>query len=94
MVEGSQIDWAAHANDAVSAMSEMEDLAKAFETVIEFAKQDKHTQVVLTADHSTGGFSIGRDGDYNFTQRQLKQRSAHQNSWHRRSWMVLQLKVF
>ncbi len=66
MVEGSQIDWAAHANDAVSAMSEMEDLAKAFETVIEFAKQDKHTQVVLTADHSTGGFSIGRDGDYNF----------------------------
>lgn len=66
MVEGSQIDWAAHANDSVGAMSEMEDFAEAFKTAIEFAKKDKHTQVVLTADHSTGGFSIGRDGDYNF----------------------------
>ncbi|WP_281355769.1 alkaline phosphatase [Virgibacillus ihumii] len=66
MVEGSQIDWAGHANDAVGAMSEMEDFANAFEAAIEFAKEDKHTQVVLTADHSTGGFSIGRDGDYNF----------------------------
>ncbi|GGJ93551.1 alkaline phosphatase 3 [Lentibacillus kapialis] len=66
MVEGSQIDWAAHANDSVSAMSEMEDFANAFKKVIEFAKKDKHTQVVLTADHSTGGFSVGRDGDYNF----------------------------
>lgn len=66
MVEGSQIDWAGHANDSVSAMSEMEDFAKAFEAAIEFAKKNNHTQVVLTADHSTGGFSIGRDGNYNF----------------------------
>src|SRR5699024_12752509 len=65
MVEGSQIDWAGHANDSVGAMSEMEDFAQAFETVIEFAENDKHTQVVLTADHSTGGFSIGLDGEYN-----------------------------
>jgi len=72
MVEGSQVDWAAHANDSVSAMSEMADLAKTFETVIEFAKQDKHTQVVLTADHSTGGFSIGRDGEYNFNPDVIK----------------------
>ncbi|MBD1223652.1 alkaline phosphatase [Virgibacillus halodenitrificans] len=72
MVEGSQIDWAGHANDSVSAMSEMEDFAKAFETVIEFAKKDKHTQVVLTADHSTGGFSIGRDGEYNMNPEVIK----------------------
>lgn len=72
MVEGSQIDWAGHANDSVSAMSEMEDFAKAFETVIEFAKKNKHTQVVLTADHSTGGFSIGRDGEYNMNPEVIK----------------------
>lgn len=72
MVEGSQIDWAGHANDSVSAMSEMEDFAKAFETVIEFAMKDKHTQVVLTADHSTGGFSIGRDGEYNMNPEAIK----------------------
>ncbi|MFD1205008.1 alkaline phosphatase [Sporosarcina contaminans] len=62
MVEGSQIDWAGHANDVIGSMSEMEDFEKAFRAAIEFAKEDKHTLVVATADHSTGGFSIGADG--------------------------------
>src|SRR5699024_6716691 len=47
------------------AMCEMEDFEQALEAVIEFAENDKHTQVILTADHSTGGFSIGLDGEYN-----------------------------
>lgn len=64
MVEGSQIDWAAHDNDVVASMSEMEDFTAAFEEVIEFAEQDGETLVVTTADHSTGGFSIGRGSDY------------------------------
>lgn len=66
MVEGSQIDWAGHDNDIVGAMSEMEDFEKAFKAAIEFAKKDKHTLVVATADHSTGGYSIGAKGDYNW----------------------------
>ncbi|MBO9128935.1 alkaline phosphatase [Bacillus sp. 165] len=66
MVEGSQIDWAGHDNDIVAAMSEMEDFENAFKAAIEFAKKDKHTLVVATADHSTGGFSIGARGDYNW----------------------------
>ncbi len=66
MIEGSQIDWAGHDNDIVSAMSEMEDFEKAFKAAIEFAKKDKHTLVVATADHSTGGYSIGSDGIYNW----------------------------
>ncbi|WP_430788322.1 alkaline phosphatase [Virgibacillus flavescens] len=72
MVEGSQIDWAGHANDSVGAMSEMDDFAKAFEKVVEFAKKNGHTQVVVTADHSTGGFSVGRDGNYNFNPELIK----------------------
>lgn len=66
MVEGSQIDWAGHDNDIVAAMSEMEDFEKAFKAAIEFAKKDKHTLVIATADHSTGGYSIGARGDYNW----------------------------
>ncbi|XKE96429.1 alkaline phosphatase [Metaplanococcus flavidus] len=66
MVEGSQIDWAGHDNDIVGAMSEMEDFEKAYAAAIEFAKKDKHTLVIATADHSTGGFSIGADGIYNW----------------------------
>ncbi|KAA0955998.1 alkaline phosphatase [Sporosarcina sp. ANT_H38] len=72
MIEGSQIDWAGHDNDIVGAMSEMEDFEKAFKAAIEFAKKDKHTLVVATADHSTGGFSIGADGNYNWLSDTIK----------------------
>ncbi|MBO1626453.1 alkaline phosphatase [Bacillus arachidis] len=72
MVEGSQIDWAGHDNDVVSAMSEMEDFEKAFKAAIEFAKKDKHTLVIATADHSTGGFSLGVNGEYNFDANAIK----------------------
>lgn len=66
MVEGSQIDWSGHDNDIVGAMSEMEDFAKAFKAAIDFAKKDGQTLVVATADHSTGGLTLGKDGEYNF----------------------------
>ncbi|WP_429350830.1 alkaline phosphatase [Paenibacillus sp. 4624] len=66
MVEGSQIDWAGHDNDIVGAMSEMDDFAAAFKAAIDFAKKDGQTLVVATADHSTGGLTLGKDGEYNF----------------------------
>ncbi|RRN71263.1 alkaline phosphatase [Peribacillus simplex] len=72
MVEGSQVDWAGHDNDIVGAMSEMEDFEKAYIAAIEFAKKDKHTLVVATADHSTGGFSIGAKGIYNWYGEPIK----------------------
>lgn len=72
MVEGSQIDWAAHDNDIVGAMSEMEDFEKAFKVAIDFAKRDGHTLVIATADHSTGGFTIGAQGQYNWLSSVIK----------------------
>lgn len=66
LVEGSQIDWAGHDNDIVSAMGEMTDFEKAFEAAINFAKEDGETLVIATADHSTGGFSIAKAGNYNW----------------------------
>lgn len=66
MVEGSQIDWAGHDNDVVGAMSEMRDFEQAFEKVRDFAKENGETLVIVTADHSTGGISIGSDGEYNW----------------------------
>ncbi|GGA47867.1 alkaline phosphatase [Kroppenstedtia guangzhouensis] len=73
MVEGSQIDWAGHDNDVVGAMSEMEDFAQALQTAINFAKKDKQTLVIATADHSTGGLSIGSDGQYVWNTEPIKQ---------------------
>ncbi|TGB02400.1 alkaline phosphatase [Halobacillus salinus] len=72
MVEGSQIDWAGHDNDVVGAMSEMEDFAQAFEAVMEYARKDEHTLVITTADHSTGGLSIGARGPYEFDPAPIK----------------------
>ncbi|UOQ83758.1 alkaline phosphatase [Gracilibacillus salinarum] len=59
MVEGSQIDWAGHANDAAWAMSDTEAFEKAVQEAIEFAKKDRKTVVVVAADHDTGGMTTG-----------------------------------
>ena len=66
VAEGSQIDWCGHATDIVCAMAEMTDFENAFNTAIEFAKQDGNTLVLVTADHETGGLSLGADGEYSW----------------------------
>jgi alkaline phosphatase len=73
MIEGSQIDWAGHANDITGAMSEMRDFDLAFQEAINYAKNDCNTLVITTADHSTGGFSIGARDEYNFFVEPIKQ---------------------
>ncbi|MGE4261298.1 MAG: alkaline phosphatase [Shewanella sp.] len=64
MVEGSQIDWAGHDNDIVAAMGEMDEFAHAVEAVEQYVRSHPDTLMVVTADHNTGGMSIGRDGKY------------------------------
>nr|WP_259394838.1 alkaline phosphatase [Shewanella sp. SR44-3] len=64
LVEGSLIDWAGHSNDIVSAMGEMQEFAASIEVAEQFARQNKDTLVIITADHNTGGLSIGANGEY------------------------------
>lgn len=64
LVEGSQIDWAGHNNDIVWAMAEMSDFEGSLGVVLDFAKRDGETLVVLTADHETGGMSLGVEKQY------------------------------
>jgi alkaline phosphatase len=59
MVEGSQIDWAAHFSDPLAAVTDFLEFDKAVGVAIEFAKRDRHTAVIICPDHSTGGMSIG-----------------------------------
>ncbi len=58
MVEGSQIDWGGHANDSEYIISEMLEFDRAVAAALAFAKKDKHTLVIVTADHETGGYAI------------------------------------
>jgi len=61
MIEGSQIDWAGHRKDIVGSMTEMEDFELAMQEALKFSKDNGETQLILTADHSTGGLSIGTE---------------------------------
>lgn len=58
IVEGSQIDWAGHDNEAEYLLSEMKDFNTAIKESVNFAKADGNTLVVVTADHETGGMAI------------------------------------
>ena len=58
MVEGSQIDWAAHKNDGTNVVSEVTDFDDAVGTGLDFAKKNSETLVIVTSDHETGGFAV------------------------------------
>ena len=58
MLEGSQIDWACHANVASDAISEMLDFDAAIGEILAFAEADGETLVIVTADHETGGLGV------------------------------------
>jgi alkaline phosphatase len=60
MVEGSQVDWAAHANDPVGCIGEFLAFDKAVGAALEFAQKDGNTAVVILPDHGNSGFTIGR----------------------------------
>ncbi|MBU1041227.1 MAG: alkaline phosphatase [Proteobacteria bacterium] len=59
MVEGSQIDWADHANDPAHLISDLMAFDRSVQTALDFAKKRKDTLVVVVSDHNTGGMSIG-----------------------------------
>jgi alkaline phosphatase len=58
MVEGSQIDWAAHDRDHGGIIKEMIDFDGAVGIGRDFAQQRGSTLVIVTADHETGGFAV------------------------------------
>lgn len=59
MVEGSQIDWAAHANDPITIITEYLAFDEAVGKAIDFAKEDGETMVLILSDHGNSGFTIG-----------------------------------
>lgn len=72
MVEGGKIDWASHSNDGASVFQEVIDFDEAIKVAYEFYSQHPdETLIVVTADHETGGISIG-NGSYNLNLQALK----------------------
>ena len=62
IAEAGKIDWAEHANDAVATMNEIYALQESVQTAIDFYNEHpEDTLIVVTADHATGGFTIGNE---------------------------------
>ncbi|OZU89400.1 alkaline phosphatase [Virgibacillus indicus] len=76
VVEGSQIDWAGHDNDAAWAMSDTAAFEEAVEKAFEFAREDGKTLVVVAGDHDTGGMTTGTSGSMELNANILKNVTA------------------
>ncbi|CCQ10631.1 Alkaline phosphatase [Pseudoalteromonas luteoviolacea B = ATCC 29581] len=73
MIEGSQIDWCGHSNDIACAMHEMVDFANAIKVAKQYVDANPDTLLVITADHSTGGLTLGANGEYKWLADKVKQ---------------------
>ncbi|WP_297633246.1 alkaline phosphatase [uncultured Clostridium sp.] len=61
MVEGGKIDWAGHANDAMTNIKETLALDEAIKVAFDFYKEHPdETLIIVTGDHETGGMTIGQ----------------------------------
>jgi len=60
MVEGSQVDWAGHANDPVYMVTDFLAFDDAVGVAYDFAQRDGKTLVIVLPDHNTGGMAIGQ----------------------------------
>ncbi|CED59863.1 alkaline phosphatase [Moritella viscosa] len=63
MIEGGQIDWAGHVNDAGWMLHELIKFDEAVAAVYDWVKDRNDSLVIVTADHETGsfGFSYSRN---------------------------------
>lgn len=59
LVEGSKVDWAAHANDPIGVISDTLAFDNAVKVALDFAKKDGNTVVISVTDHGNGGITIG-----------------------------------
>ncbi len=65
MVEGSQIDWSCHANDAEATLAEVADFNECVNMVMDYADRNPGTLVIITADHETGGLAaVSNNADF------------------------------
>jgi alkaline phosphatase len=76
MLEGGRIDWAGHSNDGAAMVREVIDMDEAIKVAYDFyRKHPKETLIVITADHETGGMTVGR-GRLNLSVLQYQKKSV------------------
>ena len=82
MCEGGKIDWTAHGNRTMPMIMDILEFDNAISVAYEFYKKHpKETLIVITADHETGGMSLGsgREVDWGLLVEQWE-RDNHKNN--------------
>ncbi len=76
VIETEETDTGSHLGDFERMAAGVGALDRAIEAAVDFARRDRHTLVVVTADHETGGFAmmVGSDGE---TMRVLWSTAGH-----------------
>ncbi|MDD3214493.1 MAG: alkaline phosphatase [Eubacteriales bacterium] len=60
MCEGGKIDWSCHGNDAATSIYDTIAFSDAVQVAVDFAAEHPdETLIIVTADHETGGMTIG-----------------------------------
>lgn len=60
MTESGKIDWTEHANDGATTIKEVIDFQDSIQEAVNFYNEHpEDTLIIVTADHPTGGFTIG-----------------------------------
>ena len=83
MVEGSKVDWAAHANDPAALPNEFLAFDKACGVALDFARRDGNTVVVVVPDHGNSGFSLGRRDLSDYSRQSLDKLFSQVNKYQR-----------
>ncbi len=60
MIEGSYIDWGGHDKNAEMMITEVQDFDQTLGAVLDYVDTHPNTLLVVTADHETGGVSLGK----------------------------------
>ena len=64
MVEGSKIDMRCHVRDIMGSVAETLEFDETVKVALDFARKNKNTLVIVTADHETGGLSVLQNAPY------------------------------
>ena len=82
MMEGGKIDHSGHGNDAASTVKEVIDFDNAIQVAYDFyQKHPKETLIVVTADHETGGMSMGSQGQYRMNLQALQYQNMSEDAF-------------
>ena len=66
MIEGAHIDKHSHSNDSEKTTEATLSFDRTIKAMLDYAKADGETLVVVTADHETGGLTL-KKGEYKYT---------------------------